>query len=97
VQLKNIKLPMTGTPFVGFDRTRRALEMTPLRKKSEFSFTRGLAAMGDFNMPLATPGDPILDALTKLGLEIPDDSTQIASSIMSDSHYDLWHSGTRER
>jgi len=44
--------------------------------------------MGDFNMPMAVAGDPIFDALTKLGLEVPDHSTQIASSITNDAHYD---------
>jgi hypothetical protein len=33
-------------------------------------------------------GDPVFDALTRLGLEVPDHSTQIASSFMSDAHYD---------
>lgn len=44
--------------------------------------------MGDFNTPMAVAGDPIFDALTKLGLEVPNHSTQIASSIMSDAHTD---------
>jgi endonuclease/exonuclease/phosphatase family metal-dependent hydrolase len=76
------------------DMERRALETFAVAKwadartKSPFSFARELAAMGDFNMPMATPGDPIFDALTKLGLEIPDHSTQIASSISNDSQYD---------
>jgi hypothetical protein len=52
--------------------------------------------MGDFNMPMAVAGDPFFDALTKLCLEVPDHSTQIASSIMSDAHYDqaAFFSGT---
>jgi len=59
-----------------------------LRKKSSFSFTRELMALGDFNMPKAEPGDPIYKALTSLGLELPDHSTQISSSISKDAHYD---------
>ena len=59
-----------------------------LRKKSRFSFTRELMAMGDFNMPKSQPGDPIFTALTALGLEVPDHSTQISSAIASDSNYD---------
>jgi endonuclease/exonuclease/phosphatase family metal-dependent hydrolase len=76
------------------DMNRRALETFAMakwcdtRRKSKFSFTRELAAMGDFNMPMAQAGDPVFDALTRLGLEVPDHSTQIASSIMSDAHYD---------
>ncbi len=58
------------------------------RKKSLFSFTRELVALGDFNMPKAEPGDPIYKSLTKLGLELPEHSTQIASSISSDARYD---------
>jgi endonuclease/exonuclease/phosphatase family metal-dependent hydrolase len=59
-----------------------------LRKKSPFSFTRELVALGDFNMPKSMPGDPIFNALTKLGLELPEHSSQIASSISSDANYD---------
>ena len=73
---------------------RRSLETfavakwSDLRKRSRFSFTRELVALGDFNMPKCEPGDPIFDALTRLGLEVPQHSTQIASSISSDSKYD---------
>lgn len=73
---------------------RRALETyavakwSDLRKRSAFSFTRELVALGDFNMPKCQPGDPIFDALTRLGLELPDHSTQIASSISTDARYD---------
>jgi endonuclease/exonuclease/phosphatase family metal-dependent hydrolase len=84
--------------FYGDEKTasmeRRALETfavakwCDLRKKSNFSFTRELMAMGDFNMPKAEPGDPIYKALTSLGLELPDHSTQISSSISSDANYD---------
>ena len=58
------------------------------RRKSQFSFTRELVALGDFNMPKSEPGDPVFDALTRLGLEVPEHSTQIASSIASDANYD---------
>lgn len=73
---------------------RRALETFAVakwcdqRKKSHFSFTRELLAMGDFNMPKSEPGDPIYSALTSLGLELPEHSTQIASAIASDANYD---------
>jgi endonuclease/exonuclease/phosphatase family metal-dependent hydrolase len=73
---------------------RRSLETfavakwADLRKKSPYSFTRELVAMGDFNMPKCEPGDPIFTALTKLGLDLPEHSTQIASSISSDANYD---------
>ena len=58
------------------------------RNKSAFSFTREMVALGDFNMPKSEPGDPVFNALTKLGLEVPDHSTQIASSISNDANYD---------
>jgi len=84
--------------FFGDDKpksvARRSLETfavakwADLRKKSPFSFTRELVALGDFNMPKSNPGDPIFTALTKLGLELPEHSTQIASSISSDANYD---------
>jgi len=83
-----------GSDTKSADIARRALETFAVarwadgRKHSSFSFTRELAAMGDFNMPMADHGDPIFDALTTLGLEVPEHSTQIASSIMSDAHYD---------
>jgi endonuclease/exonuclease/phosphatase family metal-dependent hydrolase len=73
---------------------RRALETfavarwANLRQKNPFSFTRELVVMGDFNMPKSEPGDPIYNALTKLGLELPQHSTQIASSIANQSNYD---------
>ncbi len=73
---------------------RRSLETfavakwADIRKKSKLSFTRELIALGDFNMPKREVGDPIYNALTKLGLDIPEHSTTIASSISSDSNYD---------
>lgn len=73
---------------------RRSLETfavakwVALRKKSPFAFTRELVALGDFNMPKSSPEDPIYNALTKLGLELPEHSTQITSSISSDANYD---------
>lgn len=73
---------------------RRSLETfavakwADLRKRSPCSFIRELVALGDFNMPKCEPGDPIYTALTKLGLDLPEHSTQIASSISSDANYD---------
>jgi endonuclease/exonuclease/phosphatase family metal-dependent hydrolase len=58
------------------------------RKKSSFTFTRELVALGDFNMPKRAPGDSVFDALTRFGLELPEHSTQIASTIASDAKYD---------
>ena len=80
----------TGTKAMA----RRSLETfavakwSRLRCKSKHSFTRELVALGDFNMPKTVPGDPIFKALTRYGLELPEHSTQIASSIASDAQYD---------
>ncbi len=59
-----------------------------LEKKSSHSFADYYFALGDFNIPKAQQGDPIFDALTNRGLVIPEHSTRIASSIMSDAQYD---------
>jgi endonuclease/exonuclease/phosphatase family metal-dependent hydrolase len=73
---------------------RRALETFAVakwadaRRKNLYSFTRELVALGDFNMPKCEVGDPIYNALTKFGLELPEHSTQIGSSIASDANYD---------
>jgi endonuclease/exonuclease/phosphatase family metal-dependent hydrolase len=73
---------------------RRALETFAVarwadqRRKSAFSATCDIIALGDFNLPKASPGDPIFDELTRRGLQLPAHSTQIGSSIAEDNHYD---------
>ncbi len=73
---------------------RRSLETfavarwAELREKSPFAFTRHIIALGDLNMPMAVPGDPIFDALTAKGLTLPGHSTKVASSVVSDAQYD---------
>ena len=47
-----------------------------------------IAPLGDFNLPKATPGDRIFDALVSLRLNVPPHSSQIGSAIASDSYYD---------
>jgi endonuclease/exonuclease/phosphatase family metal-dependent hydrolase len=59
-----------------------------LRQRSTTSYTRHTLALGDVNMPKAEPGDPVYDALTRLGLTLPGHSTRIASSVVSDAQYD---------
>jgi endonuclease/exonuclease/phosphatase family metal-dependent hydrolase len=76
------------------DVQRRALETfaiakwADLRRRSPFAFTREIIVLGDFNMPRREQGDAIYEALTKLGLELPEHSTVVASSISSDAEYD---------
>lgn len=73
---------------------RRALETfavarwADLRAKSPYAFTRDIIALGDFNMPKAQPGDPIFNALTSKGLELPPHTSKIGSAIASDNEYD---------
>lgn len=84
--------------YFGSDSTiaknRRSLETyavgrwADLRRKSKYAFTRDIIVLGDFNLPKVEPGDPIFEALTKRGLHLPRHSTEIGSSIATDSHYD---------
>ena len=73
---------------------RRSLETYAMaywakdRIKPANAFTRELVVMGDMNMPISDEKDPIFLALTKLGLEVPEHSTQIASNIANDANYD---------
>jgi endonuclease/exonuclease/phosphatase family metal-dependent hydrolase len=88
----NVHLYYGGSQKVSVN--RRALETyavakwANLRKRSPISANQELVALGDFNMPKSEPGDPIYNALTELGLELPEHSTQIASSISTDANYD---------
>ncbi len=92
VSLVNVHL------YFGSDSTRsmnrRRLETyavarwADLRRRSPHAVTTDVLALGDFNLPKAVPGDPVYEALTARGLHLPAHSTQIASSIATDSHYD---------
>jgi endonuclease/exonuclease/phosphatase family metal-dependent hydrolase len=76
------------------DLQRRSLETFAVarwadeRRKSAFAFTKEIVALGDFNMPKAVPGDPVYEALTARGLQLPDHSSIIGSSIVNDAQYD---------
>jgi endonuclease/exonuclease/phosphatase family metal-dependent hydrolase len=59
-----------------------------LRRRSPYAHTTDVVALGDFNLPKAVPGDTVYEALTARGLHVPAHSTQIGSSIATDSHYD---------
>lgn len=77
------------------DMDRRRLETfavarwTGLRRRSQHAFTSDIIALGDFNLPRAEKGDPIFDALSARGLLLPPESSALASSIATESHYDL--------
>ena len=76
------------------DVDRRALETFAVarwaeqRRKSRYSFCREVIALGDFNMPKKDTSDPIFRALTSRGLQLPEHTSEVGSSLASDKHYD---------
>lgn len=58
------------------------------RRSGRHSYVTDTIPLGDFNLPKAIKGDPIYDALTYRGLELPEHTSQIGSSIASDNRYD---------
>lgn len=73
---------------------RRALETLAVarwadrRRRSKAAYTKEIFVMGDFNMPKRERGDPIFDALTRLGLELPEHATEVGTSISTQNNYD---------
>lgn len=76
------------------DVSRRALETyaiarwADLRARDKDAYVSDIIVLGDLNMPKAEPGDPIYSVLRKRGLEKPEHSTRIGSTIASDKEYD---------
>lgn len=91
--LANVHL-FFGSDAKKADVERRALETFAVarwaaqREKSPFSFTRDIIALGDFNLPKVDPTDPIFTALASKGLHLPQHTSQIGSTLVSDKHYD---------
>src|SRR6186997_926983 len=56
--------------------------------RDKHSYVGDIVPLGDFNLPMAAPGDRIFDALVALGLTTPPHSSQIGSAIASDNQYD---------
>ena len=83
-----------GSDTAAASMNRRALETFAVarwaaqRRASRFSFTREIVALGDFNMPKRAPTDPIFQALTRQGLELPAHTSEVGSNLASDKHYD---------
>jgi hypothetical protein len=77
-----------------FSIERRCLETygvarwADLRRRSKYCFTSNILALGDFNLPKIETDDPVYKALRSRGLELPEHSSKIYSSIASDSAYD---------
>ena len=73
---------------------RRALECYAIGRWADLRQGRGKAysdnvvVIGDLNMPAATPGDPMFDALTERGLHIPTHQSRIGTTITDGKHYD---------
>jgi endonuclease/exonuclease/phosphatase family metal-dependent hydrolase len=91
-QLANVHLYFGSESAISMN--RRSLETLVLarwadqRRDNPNALTPDIIPLGDFNLPKREPGDPIFDQLTGRGLALPEHSTQVGSSIASDSHYD---------
>ena len=78
----------------GFNINKRSLETfaiarwADLRRRSARAFSPNILPLGDFNLPIREPGDPIFDALTARGPQLPVHSTEIGSNLAGDRHYD---------
>lgn len=59
-----------------------------LRRQSSNVWTPNILAAGDFNLPRATEGDPIFDALTRRGLRLPPHTTRIPTNVSNTADYD---------
>lgn len=92
VQLANVHLYFGSESPTSINRRRletlAVARWADARRKDPHASTRDIVPLGDFNLPKTEPGDPIYDQLTARGLHLPAHSTQIGSSIASDSHYD---------
>jgi endonuclease/exonuclease/phosphatase family metal-dependent hydrolase len=58
------------------------------RRHDRNSYVVDTIPLGDFNLPKAVKGDPIYDALTYRGLEIPEHTSKVGSAIASDNQFD---------
>jgi hypothetical protein len=59
-----------------------------LRRDDLHAWTRNILAVGDYNLPRATVGDPIFDALTSRGLRLPPHTTRIPTNVSNTADYD---------
>lgn len=59
-----------------------------LRRGDKHAWTKNIMALGDFNLPEALPGDPVVEALTDRGLKLPPHSTRIPTNVSNSSDYD---------
>jgi hypothetical protein len=60
-----------------------------LRRRSKNAYTTAILALGDFNLPVRDESDPVFRALTRRGLHLPEHSTKVGgSNISDDAQYD---------
>ncbi|MEM8487389.1 MAG: endonuclease/exonuclease/phosphatase family protein [Bacteroidota bacterium] len=59
-----------------------------LRRDSQNAWTKNIFAIGDFNLPRATEGDVIFEALTRRGLRLPPHTTRIPTNVSNTADYD---------
>jgi len=59
-----------------------------LRRRDKHRWTNNILALGDFNLPRAESGDPVHDALTKRGLNLPAHTTRIPTNVSNSADYD---------
>lgn len=60
-----------------------------LRRKDREAYTGNVLALGDFNLPVRDKSDPVFRALTRRGLHLPEHSTKVGGSNLSDdAQYD---------
>ena len=59
-----------------------------LRRDSPTAYLRDIVVVGDFNLPIKAPDDPVFTALTKTGLRLPSHTSQVGSNLEGDQYYD---------
>jgi endonuclease/exonuclease/phosphatase family metal-dependent hydrolase len=60
-----------------------------LRRRDDHAYTPDVLALGDFNLPVRDETDPVFRALTRRGLHLPQHSTKVGGSNLSDdAQYD---------
>lgn len=76
------------------DVDRRMLETyavarwTNLRRRSDKAYSKNIIVLGDFNLPKREEGDRIYQALISRGLNLPEHTSKIGSSLKDDKDYD---------
>lgn len=60
-----------------------------MRRGDDYSYTKNIVVLGDFNLPVQDATDPVYRALTRRGLQFPDHSTKVGgSNLTGDAYYD---------